>query len=77
VTPLPPRPGPDNPASDPLRALAQERGRLLAELGVRPEDSRWAQMEADALGSLVTPALSIRVPAPLGRIWRRVRRSMR
>jgi len=77
MTPRPPRPAPESPAADPLRALAQERGRLLAELGVRPEDSRWAQMEADTLASLVTPALSIRVPAPLGRIWRRVRRSMR
>lgn len=60
--------------ADPLRALAQERGRLLAELGVRPEDARWAQMEADALASLVEPALSIRMPdwaTRLVRSWSR------
>jgi hypothetical protein len=63
--------------ADPLRALAQERGRLLAELGVRPEDSRWAQLEAEALASLVTPAFALRMPRGLERIWRRVRRSLR
>ena len=63
--------------NDPLRALAQERGRLLAELGVRPEDARWAQMEADALASLVTPAMSVRLPAPVRRLWRKVGRWLR
>jgi len=67
------------PARDrePLRALAQERGRLLAELGVRPEDARWAQMEADALASLVTPAMQVRLPAALERAWRRFARWLR
>ena len=63
--------------SDPLRALAQERGRLLAELGVRPEDGRWAQTEADALASLLTPAMSVRMPAALARMARRLRKWMR
>ena len=63
--------------SDPLRALAQERGRLLAELGVRPEDARWAQMEAEALASLVEPALGIRWAAPIERLWRRLARRLR
>jgi hypothetical protein len=62
---------------DPLRALAQERGRLLAELGVRPEDARWAQMEADALASLVTPAMPIRMPAVVERVWRKLGRWIR
>jgi hypothetical protein len=62
---------------DPLRALAQERGRLLAELGVRPEDARWAQMEADALASLVTPAMPVRLPAALERFRRRLGRLLR
>lgn len=62
---------------DPLRALAQERGRLLAELGVRPEDARWAQMEADALASLIQPAMRIRLPAAVERLWRRVGRWIR
>ena len=34
-------------AADPLRRLAQERGRILGELGVRPDDARWARAEAD------------------------------
>jgi hypothetical protein len=62
---------------EPLRALAQERGRLLAELGVRPEDTRWAQMEADALASLVRPAAPVRLPAALERLWRRLGRWVR
>ena len=62
---------------DPLRALAQERGRLLAELGIRPEDARWAQMEADALASLIQPAMRIRLPAAVERLWRRVGRWIR
>ncbi len=37
---------------DPLRRLAQERGRLLGELGVRPEDLRWQRLEAEAIASL-------------------------
>ena len=69
-----PRAAGEAPAGDPLRALAQERGRLLAEIGVRPEDSRWAQMEAEALASLVTPSFPMRVPAALARVWRTVRR---
>ena len=66
-----------DPRADPLRAIAQERGRILAELGVRPEDERWAQMEADALASLVQPALAIRVPAWADRLWRRWSRWLR
>jgi hypothetical protein len=65
------------PRANPLRALAQERGRLLAELGVRPEDSRWAQMEADALASLVTPSVGLRMPAAVERLWRRAARWLR
>ena len=59
---------------DPLRRLAQERGRILGELGVRPEDARWTRAEADTLASLVTPAFPVRLPAPLARLVRRVAR---
>jgi hypothetical protein len=62
---------------DPLRRLAQERGRILGELGVRPQDVRWARTEADALASLVTPALAVRLPAGLGRLRRRLARLLR
>ena len=46
-------------------------------LGVRPEDARWAQMEADALASLIQPAMRIRLPAAVERLWRRVARWIR
>ncbi len=61
--------------SDPLRRLAQERGRVLGELGVRPEDLRWQRLEAAALASLVVPALRLRLTAPIGRLWLRLRRA--
>jgi len=63
--------------TDPLRRLAQERGRILGELGVRPDDVRWARTEADALASLLTPSLGLRLPGPLGRLVRRLARFLR
>ncbi len=59
---------------DPLRRLAQERGRILGELGVRPEDARWTRAEADSLASLVRPAFPVRLPAALERWKRRLAR---
>jgi hypothetical protein len=59
---------------DPLRRLAVERGRLLAELGVRPDDTRWAKLEAETLAGLVTPELTLRLPRPLARWIDRLRR---
>jgi hypothetical protein len=59
---------------DPLRRLAQERGRLLGELGVKPEDERWTRAEAESLASLVTPAFPVRLPAALERLKRRLTR---
>lgn len=35
-----------------LRRLARESGRLLGELGVRPEDSRWIREHAETIASL-------------------------
>ncbi len=57
---------------DPLRRLARERGRTLGELGLRPSDAAWARSEADAIASLVTPAL--RLPAFVVRFLRRLAR---
>lgn len=62
---------------DPLRRLAQERGRILGELGVRPDDERWARVEADALASLLTPSLRLRIPGALGRLARGLARLLR
>jgi hypothetical protein len=61
-------------AGDPLRRLAQERGRILGEMGVKPEDSRWTRAEGEALASLVTQAFPVRLPAPLLRLKRRLAR---
>ena len=64
-------------SGDPLRRLARERGRILGELGLRPEDARWARVEAEAIASLVTPALQLRLPGVLGRLRRRLARATR
>jgi hypothetical protein len=61
-------------ARNSLRRLAQERGRILGELGVKPEDARWTRAEADALASLVTPAFPLRLPRALARVARRLAR---
>ena len=66
-----------NGTSDPLRRLAQERGRILGELGVRPDDARWARVEAEMLASLLTPSRRVRLPGPLGRMLRRIARRLR
>ncbi len=66
-----------NGTADPLRRLAQERGRILGELGVRPDDARWARREAEMLASLLTPSRRLRLPGPLGRILRRIARRIR
>jgi hypothetical protein len=64
-------------AGDPLRRLARERGKTMAELGVRPEDASWARAEAATTASLVTPDLRLRLPAGLARLLRRLRRATR
>ena len=45
---------------DPLRRLAQERGRILGELGVKPDDARWARMEGETLASLLADPARLR-----------------
>jgi len=62
---------------DPLRRLAVERGRLLGELGVRSADETWARAEAEAIASLVAPAISPRPIARLLGLVRRLRRAAR
>jgi hypothetical protein len=61
-------------SADPLRRVAVERGRILAELGVRPDDARWTRLEAEAIAALVTPELAIRLPRRLRGLWRRLRK---
>jgi hypothetical protein len=64
-------------SGDPLRRLANERGRSLGELGVRPEDDRWARLEAETIAGLVTAGLRLRLPGALERLLRRLRRAAR
>lgn len=66
-----------DPAADPLRRLARERGRILGELGVGPDDAGWARAEADALASLTTPRHAPRLPEPLARLLRKLARAAR
>jgi hypothetical protein len=61
-------------SSDPLRRVAVERGKILAELGVRPEDARWTRLEAEAIAGLVTAELPLRLPRRLTALWRRFQR---
>lgn len=64
-------------SADPLRVLARERGRVLGELGVTPQDEDWARAEANAIASLVRPRIAVRWPAPLAALLRRLRRALR
>ena len=41
---------------DPLTRLAGERGRILGQLGVRPEDARWIEREGQTVASLLEPS---------------------
>jgi hypothetical protein len=61
-------------SSDLLRRVAVERGRLLAELGVRVDDTRWTKLEAETISSLVTPQVPLRLPRRLKRLFGRIRR---
>ena len=38
---------------DPIARVAEERGRILGQLGVRPEDTRWIEQEARTVASLL------------------------
>ena len=64
-------------SADPLRELARERGRTMGELGMQPQDARWARAEAEAIASLIRPQVRLRLPAPLSRALRRVARLFR
>jgi hypothetical protein len=62
---------------DPLRRLARERGRILGELGVRPEDAAWTRSEADAIASLTKADMHLHMPEVLARLLRRLTRAAR
>ena len=56
-----------------LLRLAAETGRLLGELGVRPEDDRWIRLHAETIASLLRPSR----PAGRGWLYRLARRAAR
>lgn len=60
-----------------LRRLARESGRLLGELGVRPEDSAWIRQHAETIESLTRreprPGLFARLRRLLVRVARKSR----
>jgi hypothetical protein len=56
-----------------LLRLARESGRLLGELGVRPDDSRWIRTHAETMASLAGRQRA----SPLDYIWRIARRAAR
>jgi hypothetical protein len=57
-----------------LRRLARETGRLLGELGVRPDDSRWIGEHAETIASLTRRA---RGPGLLSHLRRLARSAAR
>jgi hypothetical protein len=56
-----------------LRQLARESGRLLGELGVRPEDREWIAAHAETIASLAGGARASR----RGWLYRLARRAAR
>ena len=56
-----------------LRQLARESGRLLGELGVRPEDGEWIAAHAETIASLTGDARRSR----RGWLYRLARRAAR
>lgn len=60
-----------------LRRLARESGRLLGELGVRPEDSRWIREHALTIASLTRRTRGAGFLSDLKRLARRAARKVR
>ncbi len=60
-----------------LDQLAGETGRLLGELGVRPEDSQWIQTHAETIASLRGGRLRRRFADLLYRLARSAARTAR
>lgn len=66
------------PSDDVLALLARESGRLLGELGVRPEDEAWIRAHAETIASLAGgPPRRRRVSDYFARWARRAARAAR
>jgi len=60
-----------------LQRLASETGRLLGELGVRPEDKEWIGLHAETIASLTSRRRRSRLPRFFYRLARRAARMAR
>lgn len=60
-----------------LRALAQESGRALGKLGVRPDDDRWIALHAATIASLFRESRSGGLRFFFYRLARRAARTAR
>jgi hypothetical protein len=63
--------------ADPFARLASESGRLLGELGVRPEDEKWIQLQAETIASLLSRQRRRRLPRFFYRLARKAARIAR
>jgi hypothetical protein len=63
--------------ADPFPRLASESGRLLGELGVRPEDEKWIQLQAETIASLLSRQRRRRLPRFFYRLARKAARIAR
>jgi hypothetical protein len=62
---------------DVLERLARESGRLLGELGVRPEDENWIRIHAETIASLVSRRRRKLLPRVFYRFARKAARMAR
>ncbi len=60
-----------------LERLARETGRLLGELGLSPDDTRWIEAHAEIIATLAGAKLRRRVAEVLYRLARRAARAAR
>jgi hypothetical protein len=60
-----------------LRRLARETGRLLGELGVRPEDEKWILIHAETIARLGSERRRTRLPRILYWLARKAARMAR
>lgn len=62
---------------EPLVRLARESGRVLGELGVRPDDTAWIREHAETIESLTRRTRRSRLSVYLRRLARRAARKAR
>jgi hypothetical protein len=66
-----------SPADDAFTRLARESGRILGELGVRPDDDAWIRLHAETIASLFRAQRRSGGTRLLRRLYRLARRAAR